>query len=71
MRHRRHIRLLRFTIALLTVSACSPEIHEAHKKPVDWKNLDIKGSGLPSDTGAGKSPPFGCDSRDLINFTCE
>jgi hypothetical protein len=68
---RRYRFFLGFTLALLTVSACSPEVREAHKKPDDWKHLNIKGSALPSDATSATHPPFGCDSRDLINFTCE
>jgi hypothetical protein len=53
----------------LALSACSPEIHEMHKKPDEWKHLDIGGQ-----KANGKNPerkPFGCDSRDLATFTCD
>jgi len=56
-------------VAMVALAACSPEIHEMHKKPDEWKQLDIEGK-RPN----GKSPehkPFGCDSRDLATFTCD
>lgn len=55
------------SIALLIVTACAPMEEQKERQKFYQKHVVH-----PSDASARKArQPFGCDARDLANFTCE
>jgi len=71
MYYRSYSLLLGSMLGLMTLPACSPELHEAHGKQKEWEYQHVKEQKTLDNNAPETRKPFGCDSRDLANFSCE
>lgn len=71
MYYRPYSILLGFLLGMMALSACSPELHEAHGKQKEWEYHHVKEQKAPDSNLPETRKPFGCDSRDLVNFSCD